>query len=444
MNIIYNEKHFEYLKEIQNKNILLITSLHNQFLNVHNNELLISYVAILDFNLEVKDEYIINHKHEDILYKIDNLDFIQNCNVYVFNKKRVKRFINENNKIFDISLLNFINEELIELNNHFVDYNKFINKKIYNQIIPFSIHVKNLNVQFNILHKALIQHKDKLNDFDYLYYNFNVLDVLYDIEKNGLCIDKNLFKEIYKDKIKQHLSNNNLIYSEYNIYTSTNRPSNKYGKINFSALNKKDRTRECFISRYEDGSLYEFDYSAYHLSILADIVNYVIPKNVKNLHEYLGKIYFNTKELTKEQYEETKTINFKLLYGGIPKELNEITFFKLVNEYIDKLYNFYLKNKYIESHISKRRIYNIESPTPNKVMNYMIQMLEMEITMNNIKKVNFFIKDKKIKIILYVYDSILIDIDKSELKHIDKIEEILKDKYFITTKSSTNNYKNIK
>ena len=51
-----------------------------------------------------------------------------------------------------------------------------------------------------------------------------------------------------------------LVFSEYNLYTSTGRPSNRYGGVNFPALKKEDGTRESFTSRYEKGSLVSYDY----------------------------------------------------------------------------------------------------------------------------------------------------------------------------------------
>jgi len=39
-----------------------------------------------------------------------------------------------------------------------------------------------------------------------------------------------------------------MVYSDYNIHTSTGRPSNSFGGINFAALNKNDGTRKKFIS----------------------------------------------------------------------------------------------------------------------------------------------------------------------------------------------------
>ena len=47
------------------------------------------------------------------------------------------------------------------------------------------------------------------------------------------------------------------VHSEYNIYTSTGRPSNRFGGTNFAALNKKDGSRKQYISRFKNGVLVE-------------------------------------------------------------------------------------------------------------------------------------------------------------------------------------------
>ena len=65
---------------------------------------------------------------------------------------------------------------------------------------------------------------------------------LYQIERNGL--------KTYEK----------IVYSEYNPYTSTGRPSNRFGGMNFAALNKSDGSREQFISRFNNGVLVEMDF----------------------------------------------------------------------------------------------------------------------------------------------------------------------------------------
>ena len=45
-------------------------------------------------------------------------------------------------------------------------------------------------------------------------------------------------------------SSKGLEYTQYNPYTSTGRPSNRYNGINYAALNKEDGTRDRFVSRF--------------------------------------------------------------------------------------------------------------------------------------------------------------------------------------------------
>ena len=101
------------------------------------------------------------------------------------------------------------------------------------------------------------------------------------------------------------------LYNHYNLYTSTGRPSNKHGGVNYAALNKEDGSRESFVSRFEQGMLLEFDYDAYHVRLIADIIDYNLPNG--SIHEYFGKQYFGNDKLTKDQYEESKKITFRLL-----------------------------------------------------------------------------------------------------------------------------------
>ena len=76
-----------------------------------------------------------------------------------------------------------------------------------------------------------------------------------------------------------------MVYSEYNPYTATGRPSNRFGGLNFAALNKKDGSRKKFISRYgKEGMLVEMDYDAYHLRLIGDEVNYKFPKGSVHKH----------------------------------------------------------------------------------------------------------------------------------------------------------------
>ena len=93
-----------------------------------------------------------------------------------------------------------------------------------------------------------------------------------------------------------------MVYSEYNIFTSTGRPSNRFGGTNFAALNKKDGSRKPYVSRYKNGVLVEMDYDAYHLRLIGELIGYDFPKG--SVHEHMAE-FFGV------DYEESKKLSFQ-------------------------------------------------------------------------------------------------------------------------------------
>ena len=231
-------------------------------------------------------------------------------------------------------------------------------------------------------------------------------------------------------------------YCNYNPYTLTGRPSNTFNKINYAALNKADGTRNKYISRFTNGGILELDYDAYHLRIISDIIGYSLPST--SVHEYLGKQYFATDELTDEQYSESKQISFQLLYGGIPQEFLEIPFFNKVNEFIFKFWEEWkLKNHY-ETYLYKRKVYKsiIGEMNPQKLFNYYIQSAETELNSEAMEKVIKVLSDYKSKFILYTYDSFTFDFNMNEGKDlILKIKSAMK---YPTRISFGSNYGDLK
>jgi len=65
----------------------------------------------------------------------------------------------------------------------------------------------------------------------------------------------------------------------YMWYTATSRPSNTWNNFNFSALNKNDGTRNKIHSKFSNGKLVQFDYDAFHIKLLAKILDYKFTKH---------------------------------------------------------------------------------------------------------------------------------------------------------------------
>jgi hypothetical protein len=248
-------------------------------------------------------------------------------------------------------------------------------------------------------------------------YERFMLDNCHAIESNGLRVDDEVVKQHFNQ-----VSTNGFLYTEYNPYTSTGRPSNKFGGINFAALNKDDGARGMIVSRFNRGMLLEFDFDAFHVRLIAELIGYTLPD--ESVHTYFGRQYFGKTDLTDEEYEQSKQMTFHLLYGGIDAEFEKIPFFGKTKRYITDLWRQYRKNGFITTPIFKRPITwgSITEPNAGKLFNYLLQSFETEHNMHVINDINTLLTGRNSKLVLYTYDSFLIDFDLNDGK--DLIKEI--------------------
>ena len=215
--------------------------------------------------------------------------------------------------------------------------------------------------------------------------------------------------------------NGGMVYTQYNPYTTTGRPSNRHLNVNYSALNKADGSRELFVSRFERGTLLQFDYESYHIRLIAKLVGYEFPKGV-TAHQHLADLYGC-------DYETAKKITFTYLYGGLDDNARRIPFFQKVEGYIRGLYQKFVISGRLTTPLYKREIHfsKIEGATEQKVFNYLLQALETEVNYMKIPKVLDYLSDKKSKMVLYTYDAFLIDTHPSErdgiLNHLPTVME---------------------
>ena len=353
----------------------------------------------------IGDDYMICLNHSEC----EGLDF----DISELNNDNVKYTTDVNytfsklDNVINLNLFSYLKtNELISFTDGLTPSHIFLermywNRKNINTLVPIVKHYEVLEKEANVLEDYIIKfERNKIFDI----YTQKVIDNLLYIESAGLKVDKDLLPLEYK----KHLSEDDIIYSQYNPYTSTGRPSNRFGGLNFAALNKDDGSRKAFISRYD--MLIELDYDAYHLRLIADIIGYKFPKG--SVHEYFAKQY-------DVSYEESKGLSFKFLYGGIPKEIAEnIPFFGEVDKYIKSKWSEYKKNFSVLSDIYNKRIHsdNLSDMNPNKLFNYLIQLAETESNMNVISDIKELLQDKKSKLVLYLYDSFLFDFNKEDGK----------------------------
>jgi hypothetical protein len=260
------------------------------------------------------------------------------------------------------------------------------------------------------------------------FYNKAAL-VFNQLERAGIKVDQTKFEQYYDREV------NEFIYTQYNLNTLTTRPSNAFGGINFSALDKNNGERECFIPRND--SFIEMDISAYHPTLLANLLDYTFDSS--DIHGSFAKMYG-------VDYAKAKEITFKQIYGGIWKEYRELPFFQKVTAYTDDLWDSFDRNGYIRCPISNHRFLKseLENMNPQKLLNYVLQNLETANNVNILYDIFKILRGKNTKLVLYVYDSFLFDYDNSEPDVMLKILGIFnKYKLQVKTKQGTN-YANIK
>lgn len=119
---------------------------------------------------------------------------------------------------------------------------------------------------------------DKPLHFD--FYNNRATNVFYWIESMGLRVDPKLFEEHFGVE-------RDWTYSQFNLKTTTTRPSNSFGGINYAALDKKSGCREAFIP--DNDFFLEIDISAYHPTLAAQLVDYDFGEG--DIHQAFADMY---------------------------------------------------------------------------------------------------------------------------------------------------------
>jgi len=238
-----------------------------------------------------------------------------------------------------------------------------------------------------------------------------MIPILSEIEQSGLNVDRKKFIDRWPSNLKQLL--NNKIFTEYNPYIITSRPSNRHGGINFGALNKNDGTRDVFIPT--KGKLFlQFDYDAYHVRIIAKLIKFKLPEG--SIHQWLADQYGCS-------YEESKGRTFRILYGGVSDEDRKIPFFDKVDKFIKNFQQESINRGYLQTPKGRKIPLGwIENPNGLKYFNYLLQASETEFNIEAMKR----LKEKGLPLpILYTYDSFLYEFDDSEITVIKEVKSVL-------------------
>jgi hypothetical protein len=158
-------------------------------------------------------------------------------------------------------------------------------------------------------------------------------------------------------------------------------------------------------------------------------------------------MYFKTDILTPEQYQTSKELTFKQLYGGVFEQYKDIPFFKQVTIYVDDLWDTFNYGGYITL-VGGRQLFakDVINPTPQKLLNYLIQSGETFYNVISIKGVQEYLATRKSHITLYTYDSILVDYHRDDGKEtLLEIKRLLEEPFgFKVSANYGKNYQNLK
>ena len=397
-----------FLEKYQDSSCILIPILCDVNKHPIENFLCLLYVKILD-----GDEYLLPFRHSEAMnLDVSYLDKLNSDHKkYVYDRKQFNHIVKWKN-VIDINLQHYMehNEPLyiedITTNTHDYFNRKYYKLKRLNCVIP-------ILKQLELCRKLSNEFQKHIDLPVHQEYNDDIIDNLTYLETAGLNTKENI------------------VFSEYNPYTSTGRPSNRFGGINFAALNKTDGSRKPFRSRFESGMLVEFDYDAYHLRLIGNLLNYSFPDG--SVHEHMGEFYGC-------DYQESKNRSFKYLYGHIPIDVVQINpFFGAVHDYINKIWSEYKQKEFITSNIYNKKIFrkNLSEMNRNKLFNYMIQLMETENNMKMLSNLIPFLESYKSKLILYSYDSFLFDFNLDDgVDFLKKIKKIIESNGLFPTKIS--------
>jgi hypothetical protein len=361
----------------------------------------------------VEDRYILPHKHTDALSLSKSLiEGVLNTagEKWVFQKKKLLQSLNVREGLNDIDTAHFLKsgdpiDHTAPLQHLVAPYLH----KGYKEDVIQSIPILKLAEAIEGELKKHRREKTKT----YNWYNDIFLPTLSDIERFGIRVDREKFIDRWPQAQKQ--LNGDTVYTEYNPFTVTGRPSNRHGGVNYAALNKSDGSRDCFVA---DGIFLQMDYDAYHPRLIGKMVGYELPDT--SVHQWLA-----------EQYgcdvAEGKGITFRLLYGGIDDEFRQIPYFDKVADFIEGFWKESVIKGYIQTPNRHIPISWVEQPNAQKVFNYLLQAVETETNVDKMVKILDYIKGTGISLELYTYDSFLFDIpadtDKSVIKGLKDIIE---------------------
>mgnify|MGYP005988889249 FL=1 len=395
-----------YLRPIDSKHGFIIPIDHEEGINV-------SKERVYDLLQEFSTLYTVDKK--ELLYHFNIQGAIDLSLLYSMTKFERLEYSKEN------STINYFYHK----NRDFIEVNK---------LIPISKLYESCEKLYDQV-KGVVKYKIPTG-FD--FYNTTAINVFYLIEQTGLGVYYEAYNELFKPRNPSYNTIDNTVLTYYNLYNITSRPTNSFNSVNYAAIPHSENHRKAF--KPQNDYFVELDFDGYHLRLLCDQIDY--PLSEESAHKQLAKLYFEKEEITDEEYNKAKQINFQAIYGKIPEEHAFLEVFEKIDKFIKELWKEFEKKGEIKAPISEKPFTTqLKDMHPQKLMNYVMQSLETSRNILILKEVLRYLRDKKSKIVLYTYDAILFDFCKEDGKQtLEDIKDILEEgkKYPIKFKYSNN------
>lgn len=344
------------------------------------------------------EEQYINFTHPDEIDSDFNInEIVIHSKTLVFNKK-ILLYYGLNGGIDLNSYLHYYTSDHINPKEFYPKGMETLANKFYKiddlgHVIPLS---KQLEWARKIARYVMRIYKDNQISQSCIDYCNDFINVFHEIEKNDIIVGD--------DSKKQN----------YMWYTSTGRPSNAWNGFNFSAINKKDGSRDKIHSRFDGGKIVQFDYDAFHIKLLAKILDYQF--------EYHPYEQIQNDLNIDMDYDQFKGKVFQNIYGTITPEFMNHNFFISVQALIDEMYSIYETDGMVKSWFYEKRFTDIKDATANKVFNYILQSLETEYNVRKMKSILPHLQNKKSVFMMYLYDAFIFDIHPDETYLIDILQ----------------------
>ncbi len=350
--------------------------------------------------LESSKGFILSINHSETMHlNNDNIKELIGSydKLHVWGKKEFLHFYLHKN-VDDISLLSPEYERETTKAHQFLTQRN-PNKSDINRLIPVVKHYEICEKNYNNLKQYI---NEPINQF----YNNQVPLVFNSIERSGIQVSPELFKEHFNQDW------GSTVYTQYNYRTTTTRPSNRFGGVNFAALNKENGCRKSFIPRND--KFIEIDISAYHPTLASYLIDYKF--DTDDIHESFAQMY-------RVDYKKSKELTFKQLYGGVFEQYRDLEFFQKIQKFVDNLWNDFQTKGFIECPISNYKFEKskLENMRPQKLFNYLLQNLETAKNVTILWDIIKILKNQKTKLVLYTYDAFLLDFEDTEEHTLERI-----------------------